>query len=95
VFGRTDAVTADGTDYATFYLGINATASDSNRLNNQLGSFYTNSTNQITGTLPVARLAGTYNIDVSGDAQTVDGTSIEIVSVLPGVPDLNTIYFVV
>ena len=95
VFGRTDAVTADGTDYATFYLGINATASDSNRLNNQLGSFYTNSTNQITGTLPVARLAGTYNIDVSGDAQTVDGTSIEIVSVLPGAPDLNTIYFVV
>ena len=39
-------------------------------MNGQPGSFYQNSSNQNAGTLPVARLTGTYNISISGNAAT-------------------------
>ena len=37
-------------------------------LSGQAGSYYTNAGNMNAGTLPVARLAGTYNINISGTA---------------------------
>lgn len=41
---------------------------DADLLDGQEGSYYLNSTNQNAGTLPVARLSGSYNISVDGSA---------------------------
>ena len=41
---------------------------DADLLDTRQGSFYLNSTNQNAGTLPTDRLAGTYNISVSGSS---------------------------
>jgi len=54
-----------GTSLVAKYLGIAATAADSDRLNNQLGSFYQDSGNQTSGILDPARLSGSYNINAA------------------------------
>jgi hypothetical protein len=41
-------------------------------LDGQHGSFYQNASNLSTGTVPTARLSGTYNISITGNADTVD-----------------------
>jgi hypothetical protein len=66
-------------DGGTYNISSTGTAGDSSALNGQNGAFYQNSSNQNAGTLPAARLTGTYNIDISGnaatatDADTLDG----------------------
>jgi len=43
---------------------------DADKLDGQEGSFYRNASNLNTGTVPTARLSGTYNISISGNAAT-------------------------
>lgn len=43
---------------------------DADLLDGQEGSYYTNQSNLNAGTVPSARLSGTYNISISGNAQT-------------------------
>lgn len=43
---------------------------DADLLDGQHGSFYRDASNLNTGVVPVARLSGTYNIDISGNAAT-------------------------
>lgn len=43
VFGRTGVITADSTDYSSYYLGLNATAYNSDRLGNVLAANYVTS----------------------------------------------------
>jgi hypothetical protein len=47
------------------YMAVGGTASNSSALSGQAGSYYLNSSNQNAGTLPAARLSGTYGINVS------------------------------
>jgi len=48
---------------------------DSDLLDGQEGSYYLNSTNQNAGTLPAARLSGSYNISVDGSAGSLASLS--------------------
>ena len=41
---------------------------DADKLDDKQGSYYTNATNLFTGTVPTDRLAGSYNINVSGSS---------------------------
>ena len=43
---------------------------DSDLLDGQEGSFYQNADNLNAGTIPAGRLTGTYNIDISGTADS-------------------------
>lgn len=52
------------------YLGLNATAANADKLDGQHGAFYQNASNLNAGIVPVARLSGTYDISVSGNAAT-------------------------
>lgn len=54
------------------YLGVSATATNSNALAGQAGSYYLNASNFNAGILPSARLSGTYNINVA----TVGGADV-------------------
>lgn len=66
-------------DGGSYNIAVSGAAGDAATLNGQNGAFYRNSSNQNAGTLPAARLTGTYNIDISGnaatatDADTLDG----------------------
>lgn len=44
---------------------------DSDLLDGQEGSYYTNAGNISTGILPTDRLSGTYNVDISGSASSI------------------------
>ena len=68
VFARTGAVVAQVGDYSAFYLGLTAKADDAALLNGNNANYYRNASNMNSGTLPVARLTGTYNIGISGTA---------------------------
>jgi hypothetical protein len=46
---------------------------DADTLDTHEASFFTNASNMSAGTLPTARLSGTYPISISGDASTLDG----------------------
>ena len=59
--------TEGGTGLSAKYLGIAATAANSLLLGGQNGAYYLNLSNH-TGTLPAARLSGTYTITVNGNA---------------------------
>ena len=48
---------------------------DADLLDGQEGSYYRNSSNQNTGTLPAARLSGSYNISVDGSAGSLASLS--------------------
>lgn len=48
---------------------------DADLLDGQEGSYYRNSTNQNAGTLPAARLSGSYNISVDGSAGSLASLS--------------------
>ena len=48
---------------------------DADLLDGQEGSYYLNSTNQNAGTLPAARLSGSYNISVDGSAGSLASLS--------------------
>jgi len=48
---------------------------DADKLDDQEGSFYRNASNLNAGTVPVERLSGTYNIDISGNAATASNAS--------------------
>ena len=48
---------------------------DADLLDGQEGSYYLNSTNQDAGTLPAARLSGSYNISVDGSAGSLASLS--------------------
>jgi len=50
-------------------------ATNADKLNNQNSSYYTNASNLNAGIVPRARLDGTYDIDITGDAQTLQGKS--------------------
>lgn len=52
------------------YLHISAQAVDADRLDGQHGSFYRDASNLIAGTVPFARLSGSYNIDIAGNSAT-------------------------
>jgi len=56
--------------YQIWHAGNQGSGSgmDSDKLDGQYGSYYTNASNITTGTLPVGQLSGTYNINVSGSA---------------------------
>lgn len=45
---------------------------DADLLDGQEGSYYTNASNLGTGTIPSARLSGTYNINISGSASSAN-----------------------
>ena len=59
-------------NHDTVYLGISSTAVDSDKLDGQHGTYYQNASNLSAGTVPVARLTGTYDISITGNADTVD-----------------------
>lgn len=64
----------DGAGTLTFDVQEGAGSGlDADTLDGQQGSFYQNAANMNAGVLPVARLSGTYNISISGDAATLDG----------------------
>ena len=65
-------IAAANHNHNTIYLGISATAVDSDKLDGQHGSFYQNADNLNAGTVPIARLTGTYNINISGNAVNSD-----------------------
>ena len=52
------------------YLGVSATAANASALAGQAASYYLDATNINAGTLPSARLTGTYGISISGNAAT-------------------------
>lgn len=61
-----------GVGWVTFFSDSNMGAGsglDADLLDGQQGSYYLDSSN-LTGTVPAARLSGTYNISISGNAAT-------------------------
>ncbi len=46
---------------------------DADLFDSKDSSFFTNASNLSSGIVPVARLSGTYNISISGNAETLDG----------------------
>ena len=65
------------------YLGLNATAANADKLDGEHGAFYRNASNLNAGTVPVARLSGTYDISISGNAATA--TRLETARAINGV----------
>lgn len=63
-------ISEGGTLLSNKYLGIGATAADSDLLNGVNAAFYQNSTNQNDGTLNKLRLTGSYDIDITGASAT-------------------------
>lgn len=57
-------------------INISGLAADATRLNNQLASFYQNAGNLNAGTLPTARLSGTYPISITGNAASATSANI-------------------
>lgn len=55
---------------------------DAARLGGQLPAYYLNASNLSTGTLPVGRLSGTYNINISGNAATASTADTATTAVL-------------
>jgi hypothetical protein len=77
------------------YLLKNEQATDADTLDGQHGAFYQDASNMNTGFLPTGRLTGSYDIDITGDADTVDQKHIAVVASHPGGgADASTIYFV-
>jgi len=48
---------------------------NADKLDGQHGSYYRNASNLDAGTVPIDRLSGTYNIDISGNAATADSAT--------------------
>ena len=63
-------ISEGGTLLSAKYLGIGASAANSALFNSQNAAFYQNSDNQNAGTLPSARLTGSYDIDITGASAT-------------------------
>ena len=75
----------DLTPYLTTSNGGAGSNYDADLLDGQQGSYYTNAGNLNAGTVPSARLTGTYNIDVSGSAGSL-GALTNITDVAIAVP---------
>ncbi len=58
-------------------------ATNANQLNNLSAAYYVDADNMNAGTLPSARLTGTYTIDVSGNATTADSAT-DVAGYVPG-----------
>ena len=55
------------------YFTASSGAVDADTLDTHDSSYFTNASNLNAGTVPSARLSGTYGIDISGDAATLNG----------------------
>lgn len=64
--------TVDGVEYSVYHEGY-ITGIDADTLDGFDSVYYTNASNLASGTVPSARLTGTYAIDISGSANTLDG----------------------
>jgi len=71
--GNQNGVTVNGN--AVWHAGNDGTGSglDADLFDSKDSSFFTNASNLSSGIVPVARLSGTYNISISGNAETLDG----------------------
>ena len=79
------ATTANSATSASFATtAANATSAsyvqNADQLNGQTGAYYRNADNLNAGTVNVNRLSGTYNIDISGSAQTAQNAQTAISS---------------
>ena len=61
--------------FEDYYIKTGETVANADKLDNQDGSYYTNASNLNAGTVPTARLSGTYDIDISGNAATADNAT--------------------
>ena len=71
------------------YLGVNAQAVDSNKLNGQLAAFYQDASNLITGTISDTRLPASITSNITGNAATATilatARSISVAGAVTGV----------
>jgi len=63
--------TANGVEYNVYHEGF-IDGIDADTLDGFDGSYYTNASNLDSGTVPSARLSGSYAIDITGNANTLD-----------------------
>jgi len=76
--------------FENYYVKIGETVANADKLDNQDGSYYTNANNLSAGIVPVERLSGTYNIDITGNADKVDNFDASQSPQAKQIPVLNS-----